>query len=169
MKSHPCEQLPISARNKTGQSVTAILPLSPSSSSSIVNPTFSATVGSVSSLPHNCPHCHKQYASNAKLLQHQRKVHLGELPEVKPVHFSQSLVRQLKNAVCFRIMLSKKPVTMEKTALVKLLTFKKAFTLDPATFILFPQTLLFLVLEAKKCYPQLTRYRPAMGTDMSTW
>ncbi len=42
------------------------------------NPTFSATVGSVTSQPHNCPHCHKQYASNAKLLQHLRKQHSGE-------------------------------------------------------------------------------------------
>jgi hypothetical protein len=39
------------------------------------NPTFSATVGSVTSQPHNCLYCHKQYASNAKLLQHQRKKH----------------------------------------------------------------------------------------------
>ena len=44
--------------------------------SSVSNSTFSATVGNVTSLPHNCPFCHKQYASNAKLLQHQRKVHL---------------------------------------------------------------------------------------------
>ena len=39
------------------------------------NPTFSTTVGSVTSQPHNCRYCHKQYATNAKLLQHLRKDH----------------------------------------------------------------------------------------------
>ena len=49
------------------------------------NPTFSATVGSISSLPHNCQFCHKQYATNAKLLQHQRKEHQGQPSPNKPV------------------------------------------------------------------------------------
>ena len=39
---------------------------------------YSATVGSVTSQPHNCSFCHKQYATNAKLLQHQRKEHQGD-------------------------------------------------------------------------------------------
>ena len=43
------------------------------------NPTYSATVGSVEVDPHKCRHCHKQYASNAKLLQHVRNKH----PEVR--------------------------------------------------------------------------------------
>ena len=43
------------------------------------NPTYSATVGSVEVDPHKCQHCHKQYASNAKLLQHVRNKH----PEVR--------------------------------------------------------------------------------------
>ncbi len=30
----------------------------------------------MTSQPHNCAYCHKQYATNAKLLQHQRKEHL---------------------------------------------------------------------------------------------
>ena len=42
------------------------------------NPTYSATVGSVTSQPHNCSFCHKQYATNAKLLQHQRKEHQSD-------------------------------------------------------------------------------------------
>ena len=37
--------------------------------------TFSHTVGSVTTQPHNCDLCHKQYASKAKLLQHMRKKH----------------------------------------------------------------------------------------------
>ena len=37
--------------------------------------TFSHTVGSVTTQPHNCELCHKQYASKAKLLQHMRKKH----------------------------------------------------------------------------------------------
>ena len=53
--------------------------------SSVSNSTFSATVGNVTSLPHNCPFCHKQYASNAKLLQHQRKVHLELMAKERQV------------------------------------------------------------------------------------
>lgn len=64
LKNHPGEKLPVSARDKTG--------LKTAGGS---NPTYSTTVGSVTSLPHNCPSCHKQYASHAKLLQHQRTVH----------------------------------------------------------------------------------------------
>ena len=32
----------------------------------------------MTSQPHNCPFCHKQYATNAKLLQHQRKEHQSD-------------------------------------------------------------------------------------------
>lgn len=39
------------------------------------NPTFSQTVGSVTTVPQNCQWCHKQYASKAKLMQHLRKEH----------------------------------------------------------------------------------------------
>ena len=46
------------------------------------NPTFSQTVGSITTHPHNCEWCHKQYASKAKLLQHQRKKHYTLLPPV---------------------------------------------------------------------------------------
>ena len=47
--------------------------------------TFSATVGSVTSQPHRCRFCHKQYASNAKLLQHYRKKHREKLPKDQQV------------------------------------------------------------------------------------
>ena len=68
MKNHPGKQPPPSARDKAAKD--------PATLGS--NPTYSATVGSVTSQPHNCPFCHKQYATNAKLLQHQRKEHHGD-------------------------------------------------------------------------------------------
>ena len=61
---------------------------SPSSSSivsgsdSLVNPqTYSATVGSITINPHFCDWCHKQYASKAKLMQHQRKKHPDKMQQ----------------------------------------------------------------------------------------
>eukprot|EP00095_Tigriopus_kingsejongensis_P007001 maker-scaffold430_size173499-snap-gene-0.50 protein:Tk07001 transcript:maker-scaffold430_size173499-snap-gene-0.50-mRNA-1 annotation:"pr domain zinc finger protein 5-like isoform 1" len=68
LKNHPGKKLPVSARDKSIEQA------------GVLNPTFSATVGSITSLPHNCPFCHKQYASHAKLLQHQRHKHNGESP-----------------------------------------------------------------------------------------
>ena len=47
------------------------------------NPTFSATVGSVEVDPHKCNHCHKQYASNAKLLQHMRSKHPAAIQQLE--------------------------------------------------------------------------------------
>ena len=44
------------------------------------NPTYSATVGSIKLQPHRCKQCPRQYASNAKLLQHQRKKHQTNIP-----------------------------------------------------------------------------------------
>jgi hypothetical protein len=44
----------------------------------VPNASFSQPAGSVTTMPHGCELCHKQYASKAKLLQHQRKKH----PEV---------------------------------------------------------------------------------------
>ena len=63
----------------------AARPAAPPSDGRAANSTFSATVGNVTSLPHNCPFCHKQYASNAKLLQHQRKVHLQLMDKERQV------------------------------------------------------------------------------------
>jgi hypothetical protein len=66
LKSHPGAELPASARNQ---------PDNADASSSLPNPTFSTTVGSMIVTAHACNSCHKQYASKAKLLQHQRKKH----------------------------------------------------------------------------------------------
>lgn len=62
LKNHPGSALPLSNRR---HAATSDLP----------NPTFSQTVGSVTTHPQSCQWCHKQYASKAKLLQHQRKKH----------------------------------------------------------------------------------------------
>ncbi|XP_022242244.1 PR domain zinc finger protein 10-like isoform X2 [Limulus polyphemus] len=69
LKNHPGAQLPMSNRQKGGIPEIPGLP----------NPTFSQTVGSITTHPHHCNWCHKQYASKAKLLQHQRKKHLEVL------------------------------------------------------------------------------------------
>jgi len=71
LKNHPGQRLPAAGRATNHSYVAAA--------------TFSATVGSVTSQPHRCPHCHKQYASNAKLLQHQRKKHRDQMPQDKLV------------------------------------------------------------------------------------
>jgi hypothetical protein len=63
LKNHPGSVLPISARKKVLD-----IPGFP-------NPTYSQTVGSITTMPHSCEFCHKQYASKAKLTQHQRKKH----------------------------------------------------------------------------------------------
>ncbi|KAK0090153.1 hypothetical protein PV325_002578 [Microctonus aethiopoides] len=63
MKNHPGAALPPSNRQK--ETDVPGLP----------NPTFSQTVGSITTRPQSCQWCHKQYASKAKLLQHQRKKH----------------------------------------------------------------------------------------------
>ncbi|XP_060601127.1 PR domain zinc finger protein 10-like isoform X2 [Ruditapes philippinarum] len=71
LKNHPGSDLPQSARKKTNIDEIPGVP----------NPTYSQTVGSITTMPHQCEHCHKQYASKAKLLQHQRKHH----PEIAPL------------------------------------------------------------------------------------
>ncbi|XP_054720024.1 PR domain zinc finger protein 10-like isoform X2 [Uloborus diversus] len=69
LKNHPGAELPMSNRRKGGVPEIPGMP----------NPTFSQTVGSITTHPHHCNWCHKQYASKAKLLQHQRKKHLDML------------------------------------------------------------------------------------------
>lgn len=64
LKNHPGADLPASARKKDFSDFPGL-----------PNPTFSAPVGNVTTVPHPCSFCHKQYASKAKLLQHQRKKH----------------------------------------------------------------------------------------------
>ena len=72
LKNHPGAELPLSARKKP--------PYEEMSGSGMENPTYSQTVGSITTMPHGCEHCHKQYASKAKLVQHQRKKHAGLVP-----------------------------------------------------------------------------------------
>ena len=71
LKNHPGAELPLSARKKIPPEETL---------ENGDNPTYSQTVGSITTMPHNCEHCHKQYASKAKLMQHQRRKHVGLVP-----------------------------------------------------------------------------------------
>ncbi|KAG5897474.1 hypothetical protein JTB14_031100 [Gonioctena quinquepunctata] len=73
LKNHPGAALPMSNRRQ-GTSLQEV--------PGLPNPTFSQTVGSVTTRPQNCKWCHKQYASKAKLLQHQRKKHPEQIPTV---------------------------------------------------------------------------------------
>lgn len=59
LKNHPGAQLPPSSRKKVMLEVTPGIP----------NQTFSQPVGSITTVPHGCSFCHKQYASKAKLMQ----------------------------------------------------------------------------------------------------
>jgi len=67
LKNHPGAKIPPSIRDKEAQA-----------SGQVDMVTFAETVGSIRLNPFNCSHCHKQYASNAKLLQHIRKKHPSE-------------------------------------------------------------------------------------------
>lgn len=77
LKNHPGAALPMSNRKQSSLQEVTGLP----------NPTFTQTVGSITTHPQNCKWCHKQYASKAKLLQHQRKKHtdqmINEIPQSK--------------------------------------------------------------------------------------
>lgn len=79
LKNHPGAALPMSNR-KQSTSIQEV--------SGLPNPTFSQTVGSITTRPQNCKWCHKQYASKAKLLQHQRKKHF-DLLSVEPLNSSK--------------------------------------------------------------------------------
>lgn len=72
LKYHPGQKLPQSTRCRTedfdGLSVEP-------------NPSFSANIGSITTHPHQCMWCYKQYASRSRLLQHKRKAHSTELEE----------------------------------------------------------------------------------------
>ncbi|CAD5113201.1 DgyrCDS2388 [Dimorphilus gyrociliatus] len=60
LKHHPGQELPPSGRHSTMDEG---------------DNTFSTPVGNMTVTPHACNMCHKQYASRAKLFQHQRKDH----------------------------------------------------------------------------------------------
>lgn len=66
LKYHSDLPLPVSTRQKADSIMD---------DSSMPNASFSATIGSITTQAHQCPHCHKQYASRTRLLQHQRKSH----------------------------------------------------------------------------------------------
>lgn len=68
LKNHPGAALPMSNRKGNFPEVNTL-----------PNPTYSQTVGSITTRPQSCKWCHKQYASKAKLLQHQRKKHSDQL------------------------------------------------------------------------------------------
>ncbi|XP_043265284.1 PR domain zinc finger protein 10-like [Colletes gigas] len=85
MKNHPGAALPPSNRQK--ESVYSDLP----------NPTFSQTVGSITTTPQGCQWCHKQYASKAKLLQHQRKKHSNLMEPADQVPRSRNRQSQNQN------------------------------------------------------------------------
>ncbi|XP_026464214.1 PR domain zinc finger protein 10-like isoform X2 [Ctenocephalides felis] len=72
LKLHPGLSLPLSNRYRGS------LPDIPG----MPNLTYSQTVGSVTSHPHPCQWCHKQYASKAKLLQHHRKKHIDKTTQL---------------------------------------------------------------------------------------
>lgn len=74
IKNHPGADLPMSSRKKSLVPEFTGLP----------NPTYSQTVGSITTMPHSCEFCHKQYASKAKLTQHQRKKHPFAVPPLPP-------------------------------------------------------------------------------------
>ena len=73
LKNHPGAPLPLSARETNGEAANGL---------NGPDPTYSATVGSITLQPHRCKQCHRQYASNAKLLQHQRKKHQSNIPNL---------------------------------------------------------------------------------------
>ena len=74
LKNHPGAELPLSGRKK--------ILIEEESPLGVPNSTYSQTVGSITTMPHSCEHCHKQYASKAKLMQHQRKKHASLCPHL---------------------------------------------------------------------------------------
>lgn len=74
LKYHPGMDLPMSSRQKCGQ---------PPEVPGLPNASYSETVGNVTTNPQRCAWCHKQYASKARLLQHQRKQHTEHLREIE--------------------------------------------------------------------------------------
>ncbi|RUS77561.1 hypothetical protein EGW08_014665 [Elysia chlorotica] len=102
-KMHPGCAVPPSARKKlphtlaeadggaAGGGVDGVLAVGPVGAG--FNATsFSHTVSSITTMPHGCKFCHKQYASKAKLIQHQRKQH----PEIaEPRNSSRRKIKKV--------------------------------------------------------------------------
>ncbi|KAG5336818.1 PRD10 protein, partial [Acromyrmex heyeri] len=85
MKNHPGAALPPSNRQEESEF------------SGLPNPSFSQTVGSITTSPQSCQWCHKQYASKAKLLQHQRKKHAHLMEPADQVPRSRNRPPQNQN------------------------------------------------------------------------
>lgn len=88
LKHHPGAALPVNSRRQGAYPDVAGLP----------NPTYSQAVGSITTHPQSCQWCHKQYASKAKLLQHQRKKH-GDLMQNKVVKEIESNNKEMATLV----------------------------------------------------------------------
>lgn len=84
IKNHPGLQLPACARRRAEWEDV---------NTGIQNPSFSQTTGCVPTVPHSCEHCHKQYASKAKLFQHQRLKHPTVAP---PMPHKRKSYREMK-------------------------------------------------------------------------
>ncbi|XP_071445277.1 PR domain zinc finger protein 10-like isoform X2 [Hetaerina americana] len=93
LKNHPGAELPLSNRKKSFDSAFPVeLPQCGTMETlGFHNPSYSQTVGSITTHAHNCNWCHKQYASKPKLLQHQRKKHLDLLPQSQQVRIPRTL------------------------------------------------------------------------------
>lgn len=73
LKYHPGEELPPSSVTQKESKTTE-------------DPTYSQTVGAITTYPHPCKWCYRQYASRARLLRHERHQHPnvgGESSSVK--------------------------------------------------------------------------------------
>ncbi|XP_059617510.1 PR domain zinc finger protein 10-like isoform X2 [Phlebotomus argentipes] len=82
LKNHPGLELPMSSRIKGSCPDVG----------GFSNLTYSQTVGSITTHPQGCAWCHKQYASKAKLLQHQRKKHPEHIKEIELSAHSASII-----------------------------------------------------------------------------
>lgn len=71
LKYHPGEKLPQSTRNRTENA----------NDSGEQDESFSTSIGSITTIAHQCTWCYKQYASRSRLLKHKRTVHSKELEE----------------------------------------------------------------------------------------
>ncbi|XP_055684555.1 uncharacterized protein LOC129790822 [Lutzomyia longipalpis] len=90
LKNHPGLELPMSSRIKGNCPDGGFSDL-----------TYSQTVGSITTHPQGCAWCHKQYASKAKLLQHQRKKHPEHIKEIEMSAHSAIVIHKNDQQVSF--------------------------------------------------------------------
>ncbi|KPM11356.1 SET domain zinc finger protein [Sarcoptes scabiei] len=130
IKNHPGQSLPPSNRNKTS-----------SSSSDISNQSFSATVGSITINPHFCDWCHKQYASKAKLMQHQRKKHPDKVIN-SPIKSSRNFTKSSSNDYVddHNGILNNSSLNSNAAPVTNMFKFNTVINGDKATFTTIPIT-----------------------------